>query len=219
MNSRTTINSANDYAQNYDEYVKNCQWIGADILFGLMYEYINLNQTLLDIGIGTGLSSKLFRQYGLIIYGIDGAEEMIKICQKKGLAEELRQVDLTKSDVWFETRTFDHVVSHGVFHLIGDLNYIFKQTSKVLNKNGCFGFTYKEFRNPADEYKKSSTVGIYQRKDKQSGVIAYRHTENYILEQIDKTGFELLKETEFLAFVDSKTKIKTYFNAIIVKKK
>ncbi len=218
MNSRTTINSANDFAHNYDDYVKNCQWVGADILFGLMYEYINLNQTFLDIGIGTGLSSKIFKQYGLIIYGIDGAEEMIKICQNKGIAEELRQVDLTKDDVWFENRTFDHVVSHGVFHLIEDLNYIFKQTSKVLNKNGCFGFTYEELRNQADDYKESSTVGIYQRQNKQSGVNSYRHTENYIIEQIYKNGFELLKKTEFLAFVDSKTKIKIYFNAIIVKK-
>lgn len=218
MNSRTTINSTNDFAHNYDDYVKNCRWIGADILFGLMYEYISPNQTLLDIGIGTGLSSKIFKQFGLVIYGVDGVEEMIKICQNKGLAEELRQVDLTKSDVWFENRTFDHVVSHGVFHLIGNLNDIFNQTSKVLNKNGCFGFTYEELHNPADDYKESSTVGIYQRRDKQSGVIAYRHTENYILEQIEKNGFELLKKTKFLAFVDSKTKIKTYFNAIIVKK-
>lgn len=219
MNLRTTINSVNDFAHNYDEYVKNCQWYGASILFGLMYEYINLNQTLLDIGIGTGLSSKFFKQFGLVIYGIDGAEEMIKICQNKGFAKELRQVDLTKNDVWFENRKFDIVISHGVFHFIGDLNNIFKQTSSILNKNGCFGFTYKEFHNQSDDYIESSIVGIYEHQDKQSEVNSYRHTENYILEHIDENGFELLKKTEFLAFVDPETKLKTYFNAIIAKKK
>lgn len=219
MNSSKTINSTNDFAHNYDEYVKNCQWIGADILFGLMYEYINPNQKLLDIGIGTGLSSKIFKQYGLVIYGIDGAEEMINICQNKGFVKELRQVDLTKSNIWFEKRKFDHVISHGVFHFIGDLNEIIKQTSKVLNKNGCFGFTYEELCNPAADYEESSIVGVSKRQNKQSGVDSYRHTENYILKQIDKNGFELLKKTEFLAFIDPETKLKTYFNAIIVKKK
>ena len=49
MNKRTTIDSANDFVQNYDDYIQNCQWIGTDILFGLMYEYIKTSQTLLDI--------------------------------------------------------------------------------------------------------------------------------------------------------------------------
>ena len=153
MNTKTTIDSANDFAQNYDDYIQNCHWIGTDILFGLMFEYIKSNQTILDIGIGTGLSSLPFKQFGLSIYGIDGAIEMIKICRDKKITEDIRQIDLTEDHTWFEYKIFNHAVSHGVFHLIGDLKYIFKQTSLILVKNGCFGFTYERMQDSEDDYK------------------------------------------------------------------
>lgn len=219
MNAKTTIDSANDFAQNYDDYIQNCNWVGTDFLFGLMYEYIKSNQTILDIGIGTGLSSMLFKQFGLTIYGIDGAMEMIKVCHDKRFAEGLRQIDLTKDHVWFEDKTFDHIVSHGVFHLIGDLKNIFKQTSLILDKNGCFGFTYEGMQNSEDDFKESSVVGLFERQNLQSGIKVFRHTDKYIFELMETNGFHLLKKTEFLAFVDSITKAKTYFNVIIAKKK
>ena len=219
MNTKTTIDSANEFAQNYDDYIQNCHWIGTDILFGLMYEYIKSNQTILDIGIGTGLSSMLFKQFGLTIYGIDGAMEMIKVCQDKRLAKGLRQIDLTKDQVWFEDKTFDHAVSHGVFHLIGDLKYIFKQTSLILDKNGCFGFTYEEMQDSEDEYKESSITGLFERQNLQSGIKVFRHTDKYIFELMKLNELQLLKKTKFLAFVDSNTKAKTYFNVVIAKRK
>lgn len=218
MNSKTTINSVNDFAKTYDDYIKNGQWIGTDLLFGLMYEYLIANQTILDIGIGTGLNSMLFNTHGLTIYGIDGSDEMINISREKGIAQELRQVDLTKNDIWFENIEFDHVISHGVFHLIGDLNYIFNQTSKILKINGCFGFTIKALQGSEDDYKESSVAGIYEHQNLQSGLKVYRHTEKYIFEQIEKYGFQLLKKTEFLAFVDPNTKSKTYFDVFIAKR-
>ena len=219
MNTKTTIDSANDFAQNYDDYIQNCHWIGTDILFGLMYECIKSNQTILDIGIGTGLSSIPFKQFGLTIYGIDGSMEMIKVCRDKRLAEGLRQIDLTKDRIWFEDRRFDHAVSHGVFHLIGDLKYIFKQTSLILDKNGCFGFTYERMQEAEHEYKESSIAGLFEKQNFQSGIKVFRHTDKYIFELMEANGFQLLKKTEFLAFVDFNTKTKTYFNVVIAKRK
>jgi len=213
------IDSANDFAQNYDDYIQNCQWVGPDILFGLMFEHIKSKQTLLDIGIGTGLSSMLFKQFGLSIYGIDGAKEMIKVCQDKRIAESLKQIDLTKAQTWFEDKTFDHAISHGVFHLIGDLEYIFKQTSLILDKNGCFGFTYEGMLDSDDEYKESSIAGLFEQQNLQSGIKVFRHTDEYIFKLMETNGFQLLKKTEFLAFVDSNTKSKTYFNVIIAKRR
>jgi predicted TPR repeat methyltransferase len=219
MSSRKTINSANDFAQYYDDYIQNCQWVGTDILFGLMYEYISTKQTILDIGIGTGLSSKLFKRFGLTIYGIDFAEEMIKICQSKKITSKLQLVDLTTNELWFENKVFDHAVSHGVFHLIGDLEGIFKQIALIIDDNGSFGFTYEGLRDSADDYKETSITGLYERQNLQSGIKVFRHTDNYIFKLMEENGFKLHKKTEFLAFVDSKTKAKTYFNVIVAKKK
>lgn len=218
INSKKTIDSANDFAPNYDDYIRNCQWIGIDILFGLMFENISPNQTLLDIGIGTGLSSKFFKQAGLQIFGIDGSSKMIDICQSKGIADKLKIVDLTKRAIWFENVKFDHVISHGVFHLIGNLESVFQQTYSILNNNGCFGFTFEKIMDTIDDYEESATCGLFERENVQSGIKVFRHTEKYILELMKLNGFQLLKQTEFLAFNDSDTNTKTYFNIIIAQK-
>ena len=219
IDSRKTINSTNDFATNYDNYIRNCQWIGTDILFGLMFENIKPNQTLLDIGIGTGLSSRLFKQADLRIYGLDGSSKMVEICQSKGVADKLKVVDLAKGEIWFENIKFDHVISHGVFHLIGNLESIFKQTNSVLNHNGYFGFTFEKTDKTNDGYEESAISGLFERENKQSGIKVFRHTDKYILELMKLNGFQLLKQTEFLAFNDSNTNTKTYFNVIIAQKK
>jgi predicted TPR repeat methyltransferase len=219
IDSKKTIDSANSFAPNYDDYIRNCQWVGTDILFGLMFENINPNHKLLDIGIGTGLSSKLFKQVGLQIYGLDGSSKMIDICQSKGIADKLKVVDLAKNDIWFENIKFDQVISHGVFHLIGNLESIFKQTYSLLNSNGYFGFTFEKINDTIDNFEESATRGLFEREDKQSGIKVFRHTEKYVLELMKLNGFHLLKQTEFLAFVDSNTNKKTHFNVIIAQKK
>jgi predicted TPR repeat methyltransferase len=219
IDSKKTIDSANSFAPNYDDYIRNCQWIGTDILFGLMFEYINPSQTLLDIGIGTGLSSRLFKQVGLRIYGLDGSSKMIDICQRKGIAYKLKEVDLTKNDIWFENVIFDHIISHGVFHLIGNLESIFHQSYSLLKTNGCFGFTFEKINGTIDNYEESAIKGLFERENKPSGIKVFRHTEKYVLELLTLNGFKLLKQSEFLAFNDSNTNTKTHFNVIIAQKK
>ena len=55
-------------------------------------------------------------------------------------------------------------------------------------------------------------------ENKQLGIRVFRHTEKYILELMKCNGFQLLKQTEFLAFSDSSTNTKTHFNLIIAPK-
>jgi predicted TPR repeat methyltransferase len=218
MDRNSTLDSANSFAPSYDEYIRNCQWVGPDILFGLMYEYIRPGQTLLDIGIGTGLSSRLFSTFGLGVYGIDFAEEMLNISRNKGIARELKCVDLTDGEPWFENRTFDHIVSHAVFHLIGELDNVFEQSARLIKPDGLFGFTYERYRDSGDGYRGTSIPGLYEKQVEHSGILAYRHSELYILDLLDRCGFQICKKTEFLAFVDEKMQSGTYFNLIIAKK-
>ena len=86
-------------------------------------------------------------------------------------------------------------------------------------KNGCFGFTYERMQSIEGDYKESSTAGLFERQSLQSGIRVFQHTDNYIFELMEANGFQLLKKTEFLAFVDSTSKAKMYFNVIIAKKK
>ena len=44
----------------YDEEAEATGWFGPEVAFGLIYKYIQPGQSILDIGIGTGLGSVLF---------------------------------------------------------------------------------------------------------------------------------------------------------------
>lgn len=94
--SSETLQQVNDFAPNYDNYIKNCNWNGPDMLFGLMYEYIAPKQKIMDLGTGTGLSATLFAKAGLEVYGLDGSEVMLQICKEKNIAKQLIQADLSE---------------------------------------------------------------------------------------------------------------------------
>lgn len=96
-----TLQLVNQFAQGYDSYIKNCQWYGPDMLFGMMYEYLTPNEQILDLGTGTGLCASLFHKAGLKVFGVDGSEEMLKICKSKNITVELKLADLTKSEIPF----------------------------------------------------------------------------------------------------------------------
>lgn len=77
-------------------------------MFGLLFKYVKKGDTLLDLGIGTGLSSLPFYQIGLKIYGIDISEDMLTICRKRKIAEDLRTRDL--NDKLPYDNQFDHII-------------------------------------------------------------------------------------------------------------
>jgi ubiquinone/menaquinone biosynthesis C-methylase UbiE len=81
-------------AQTYDEICLQVESHAHEVLFGLAFEYINSGEALLDVGVGTGVSSKLFHKAGLAIYGVDNSEEMLAVCREKGFAKELKKHDL-----------------------------------------------------------------------------------------------------------------------------
>jgi cyclopropane fatty-acyl-phospholipid synthase-like methyltransferase len=80
-----------------------------------MSGFIRPGQTILDIGIGTGLGSEPFFQAGIRIVGIDVNEEMLDACRKKGFAVCLLRHDLTVVPYPFGDETFDQAISTGVF--------------------------------------------------------------------------------------------------------
>ena len=77
------LEEAEKYARHYDLGAVEQSYYGPELLFGLMYEYLQVKDRVLDIAIGTGLDAVLFKKAGARITGVDGAAEMIKICKEK----------------------------------------------------------------------------------------------------------------------------------------
>jgi ubiquinone/menaquinone biosynthesis C-methylase UbiE len=219
MNSNKNVTITREFAAGYDNQSREYGWFCPEILFGLSYKHIKPGQTLLDIGIGTGLSSELFHKAGLQIYGIDGSEEMLEICESKNIAVELKQHDLLDIPLPFPDASFNHVMVSGVFHLLGDLDPLFAETARLIKDGGIVGFTYDE-RKPGDPdgYIDFGINGISEKVNEKSGVKSYRHGDSYIEGLHQTYGFVLLKKLEFLAFRASPWDKEKFFQACIAQK-
>ncbi len=194
-------------AHEYDYLAKESEFYASDILFGLLYEYVKKGQSLLDLGIGTGLSSLLFHQIGLKIYGIDISEEMLTLCREKGIAEELKKGDLTNT-LPYNDNEFHHVISVGVFLFFNDLTHFFEESQRVLKKGGTFSFMVESPQN--------TTTGVSQRY--YEGITVYQHSQQYIHTLMKQYTFELLKKQSFQSYNDPSKTIEITFQLFILKK-
>jgi ubiquinone/menaquinone biosynthesis C-methylase UbiE len=129
------------FAKDYDSLAEEYRSYGGMVIFGLVYDQISPGEKILDVGIGTGLSSERFHRIGTEIYGIDISEEMLEECRKKGFAQELKVLDITSEPIPYPDCFFNHVICHGVLHFFEDLAPIFEEISRVIRKGGVFVLT------------------------------------------------------------------------------
>jgi ubiquinone/menaquinone biosynthesis C-methylase UbiE len=184
-----------------------------------MFEYLETNHKVLDIAIGTGLDAVLFKKAGTRVYGIDGASEMLKICAEKNAAHELKKVDFLNSPIPYGEDYFDHVIANSIFHMVEDPTPVFKETSRVLRKEGIFGFTFDEMTGQkTPSYQKTGRKGISRMQHPESGLFMYRHAGEFMENLSYKHGFTMLKKTDFLVFRGKDGFDDFYFTAFILKK-
>jgi ubiquinone/menaquinone biosynthesis C-methylase UbiE len=191
-------------AQTYDEICLQVESHAHEVVFGLAFEYIDSGEALLDVGVGTGVSSKLFHKAGLAIYGVDNSEEMLAVCRKKGFAKELKKHDLCAGNWPFRTQSFHHAVCCGVLHFVRDLDVFFKETHRVLKDKGTFSFTLIE--------------GMGKNSYVDSGIRIYCHDEEKMLLLASDCGFSLLKRLPFSAFKDPDKQETVHFKAYTLRK-
>ncbi|MCI5133325.1 MAG: class I SAM-dependent methyltransferase [Candidatus Electrothrix sp. EH2] len=128
-----SISEHNQEAACYDQQVHEYNSYLHDALFGMCFEYVTPCGCLLDIGIGTGLASQSFAKIGFEIYGCDGSLEMLKACEEKAFAKELKTHELHNAPLPYSDRFFEHVICCGVLHFFSDLEIIFREVFRVIN--------------------------------------------------------------------------------------
>jgi hypothetical protein len=93
----------------YDEEAEASGWYGPEVAFGLAFKHVMPGQSILDIEIGTGLGSVLFRKAGLDVHGIDISSQMLDVSCSKGFGS-LQRHDLRKLPYPYESESMHHAI-------------------------------------------------------------------------------------------------------------
>jgi len=179
--------------EDYDEKAEEYGWRGPEVAFGLSYAFIEPGERLLDIGIGTGLSSVLFHKAGLHVYGMDLSPEMLEECRKKAFAEELRRHDLTVEPYPYTDGAMDHAICLGVLQFFSDVGCVFRETSRILRDGGTFTFVVAD-RKLGDE---AEIAFGSEHTGSEEVMVMYRLSLDEVQDQLDGNGLELMRSLEF----------------------
>jgi len=211
------IKNHGKFAKHYDEQVKEYHSHGHDVLFGMCFEYVKAGDSILDLGIGTGLSSMNFARIGLDITGLDGSPEMLDECRKKDFAKELKQYNIQNVPLPYPDNSFSHVICCGVFHFFGDLMPVIRDSYRLLRMGGIFAFTIAA---PTAK-DKASIVGNmpdYIESPTTWGIPIFKHTDEYIHFISEELSLKILKEQKVLADSGDQTSDDLLFKAIVMRK-
>jgi predicted TPR repeat methyltransferase len=197
MKNVDTISVHDQAAYQYDQQVREYNSYGHDALFGMSFEYVNSHDCLLDIGIGTGLASQSFAKVGLEVYGCDGSTEMLKVCESKAFAKELKVFDLQKIPLPYSDSFFDHVICCGVLHFFSDLETIFMEVLRVIKPGGIFAFTIAA-QTTDEEAASDSNLHGYLETPTPWDVAIFKHSDRFVTNLLQANSFDILKTQKLL---------------------
>jgi predicted TPR repeat methyltransferase len=185
-------------AEAYDAEAQATGWLGPEVAFGLVYEHVLPGQSVLDLGIGTGLASVLFRKAGLRVHGMDISQEMLDAYRAKGF-DDLARHDLAKPPYPYASESFDHVVCVGVLNFLNDPSPVFAETGRLLKAGGTFVFVTLDRTEGEDP---GLVVGPEHTKTDES-ITMYRHSGMQISGWVDGSGCAHVRSLPFTAYMDA----------------
>lgn len=181
----------------YDEEAEATGWLGPELAFSLASEYVQPGQSILDIGIGTGLGSIPFRQAGLTVHGMDVSEEMLDGCRSKGFIN-LTCHDLTRRPYPYASESLDHAICLGVLQFFADLSPVFGETARILRHGGVFIFVV------LDRTEGEALELVVPAEPAKPGVLVtmYRHGARQLDPWITGNGFVMRRSLALPVFMD-----------------
>jgi ubiquinone/menaquinone biosynthesis C-methylase UbiE len=72
-------------ASEYDDMVKQYNWHAPELIYDHLSEFVRKGTKILDIGVGTGISSERFYENQVELYGLDNSSDLIEVCKSKNV--------------------------------------------------------------------------------------------------------------------------------------
>ncbi len=209
------------FAPEYDILAKQHHWISPQILFGMLFDNLKSNTNLLDVGIGTGLSSLPFHKMGVNIFGIDGSDEMLNLCGQKKFCQEIAKIDLESENLPYPDSFFDYVISNGVFYFIHSFQELLHECLRVLKPGGLIAFNYEEQDKGKDRdcYRNTSNCVVSKLMKEKTGVTVYRNKREFVEAPIIEAGCEIIEWFKYYAYTSPQSSEDVYFTLVIARRK
>lgn len=158
-------------------------------------------ERILDLGCGTGISSKVWEGYADEIIGIEPSNEMIEIAKSKSKNDQIRYLFGYSNDIQLSSNSVDVVSCSQSFHWMEPKNTL-KEISRVLKDKGIL-IIYDVIWPPSVNYEFEKAYGklfenIRRITEELNEVIAHRWDKKKHFQNVRKDGsFDFLKETYF----------------------
>jgi predicted TPR repeat methyltransferase len=102
-----------------------------------------------------------------------------------------------------------------VLNFFADLTPVFKEVARIIKSKGIFGFTIEE-KKP--EQKALYTIRGTDRADGQFEIAMHRHSDEHVRDLLERVGFSVLRDFEFLAGRYPEQGIEVYLKVYIARK-
>lgn len=164
------------HASNFDAHVHSLGYRVPELLRAAV-DRIRPDDKLdvLDLGCGTGLVARQFRDRAKTLAGVDVSKQMLEQARQTGLYETIECADLLAA-MESRERKLDLILAGDVFIYVGELDRIFVTARKALRVGGLFAFSVET--HDAD--------GLTLRPSRR-----YAHSTGYIEKLAVENGFDI----------------------------
>ncbi len=135
-----TENFWNRFAGKYDK-PEDTIIVNGYISIGMIKEYLNKSDTIMDFGCATGTISSSLAGEVNEIYGIDISPKMIEIAQQRAVERKLDNLYFSCSNIFdkkFNNESFDMIISYSVLHVLDNLDNSVRRIYDLLKPGGLF---------------------------------------------------------------------------------
>jgi predicted TPR repeat methyltransferase len=194
-------------------------WTPPKELKKLIKQHLKKDLNVLDIGVGTGQTAKIFINSGASVTGLDISQKMLASAGSKLKFKELIRHDIEKGlPSELKKEKFDIIVACGILEFVRDIEKVLKDIKKLLKPNGLIVFTYEVFgeKNPY-ELKKTAPLGegIKPEIPKLMRFKVYRRTPMEINKIVEKMMLKVYKRKIFTSYLKSSQKTPVIYEIIL----